>query len=80
MLHTGLDKAIFAGGRGHLLCLSVIDSALPVRRHLPTGEGFGSLVRICKGYYIVIRKREVGEKIKSYANIPILLETRRCLF
>ena len=29
---------------------------------------------------IVIRTREVGEKIKSQANIPILLETRRCLF
>ena len=29
---------------------------------------------------IVIRTREAGEKIKSYANIPILLETRRCLF
>ena len=62
------------------MCLSVIDSSLPVRRHLPTAEGFESLVRICKGHYIVIRKREVGEKIKSYANIPQLLETRRCLF
>ena len=35
MLHTGLDKTIFTGGRGHFMCLSVIDSSLPVRRHSP---------------------------------------------
>ena len=61
MLHTGLDKAIFTGGRSHLMCLSVIDLSLPVRRHLPTGEGCGSLVRICKGHHSYSNKRGRGK-------------------
>ena len=50
------------------MCLSVTDSSLPVLRHILTGECQSG--RMCKFERdtVVIRTREVGEKIKTEAN------------